>query len=134
MQNKPPIEKQLNVFVFGLTLILFLFSWRAKKADHNEASLLLLLAATLLLIAYSTKKDFVVKFYQIWMKCASVIGIVVTGILMIAIFYLVFTPVGLLLRLIRKDPLNLQMNTKQKSYWIDKPEKSFNKSDYERQF
>lgn len=134
MQNKPPTEKQLNVFVFGLILILFLFSWKAKKADNDNAALFLLLAAAMLVIAYFTKKDFVVKFYYVWMKCVSVIGVAVTGILMILIFYLIFTPVGLFLRLIKKDVLNLNSDKDLETYWIDKPTRAFEKSNYEKQF
>lgn len=134
MQNKAPTKIQLNVFAFGLSLILLLFSWRAKKADNGNASLLLLLAATMLVIAYFTKKDFVVKFYHVWMRCVSVIGMMVTGILMILIFYLIFTPVGLFLRLIGKDILNLKADKKLKTYWIDKEKQQFNKSNYEKQF
>ena len=35
------------------------------------------------------------------------------------IFFLVVTPIGLLMRMLRKDLLNLKFNTK-KSYWIKK--------------
>ena len=134
MQNKTPTKTQLNVFAFGLSLILLLFSWRAKKAANDNASLLLLLAATILVIAYFTKRDFVVKFYHVWMRCVSVIGMIVTGILMIIIFYLIFTPVGLFLRLIRKDILNLKADRKLKTYWIDKEKRQYDKSNYEKQF
>jgi hypothetical protein len=68
------------------------------------------------------------------MKCASAIGAVVTIVLMLVIFYFVFTPVGILLRLLRKDVLNLNRNPNLNTYWIDKPKKNFNKEDYERQF
>ena len=35
------------------------------------------------------------------------------------IFFLVVTPIGLLMRIIKKDLLNLRFN-KNKSYWIEK--------------
>ncbi|MBL7197968.1 MAG: hypothetical protein ISS47_07700 [Candidatus Omnitrophica bacterium] len=134
MQNKPPTKKQLNVFVFGLTLILFLFSWKSYRANNSKVSFILIGLVFVLLIIYLTKKDFVLKFYQVWMRCVSVIGMVITGILMIIIFYLLFTPVGLFLRLIRKDILNLKSDTRLKTYWIDKPKRAFEKVNYERQF
>ena len=68
------------------------------------------------------------------MRCVSYVGMVITGILMVAIFYLVFTPVGIFLRLIGKDILNLNKDDKLKTYWIDRPQRKFNKSDYEKQF
>ena len=35
------------------------------------------------------------------------------------IFFLVVTPIGLIMRLLGKDPLNLKYN-KERSYWIEK--------------
>ncbi|MFC1645641.1 hypothetical protein ACFL2Y_00465 [Candidatus Omnitrophota bacterium] len=134
MQNKPPTKNQINTFVFGLTLILFLFSWRAYKDSKGGVSVLLIILAAILLIIYLTKRDFVVKFYSIWMRCVSVIGVAVTGILMMLIFYLVFAPTGLFLRLIRKDVLNLKADKKLKTYWIDREKRPFKKSNYEKQF
>ncbi len=134
MQSKTPTKKQLNVFVYGLTFIICLFSWKAIKTGNNKVLIILLPLIFVLLITYFTKRDFVVKFYHLWMKCVSVIGMVVTGILMIAIFYLIFTPIGILLRIIRKDVLHLKYDKKLKTYWIDRPQRPFEKSNYERQF
>jgi len=134
MQSKTPTKKQLNVFVFGLTFILCLFSWKAVKTGHTKIPALLISFAIVLLITYFKKKDFVVIFYHIWMRCVSVIGMVVTGILMIVIFYLIFTPVGIFLRIIRKDMLHLRYDKKLRTYWIDRPQWPFEKSNYERQF
>ena len=134
MQKKIPTNTQLNVFVFGLAIILILFSHKAYRSDYVAAWILLLAAAAVLLITYSVKRDFVIKFYHIWMKGVSAIGIVVTGFLMTLIFYLVFSPVGLFLRLIRKDILNLNKDEGINTYWIDRPERPFEKSNYEKQF
>ncbi|MDD5618072.1 MAG: hypothetical protein PHG69_03165 [Candidatus Omnitrophica bacterium] len=134
MRTQQPTKKQLNVFVSGLVLIILLFSWKYFKASNIKVSALLAAISFLLIIIYLIKKDFVIQFYKIWMKCAAAIGIVVTGILMIGIFYLVFAPVGILLRLLKKDVLNLNKNPNLKTYWIDKPQKKFNRQDYEKQF
>ncbi|MFC1709398.1 hypothetical protein ACFL2J_05025 [Candidatus Omnitrophota bacterium] len=134
MQNKPPTQKQLNVFVIGLTIILILFSHKAYRSDHIGVWLLLLTFAAVLVITYSTKREFVVKFYYVWMKGVSAIGMVITGILIAAIFYLIFAPVGLFLRLIGKDILNLKKDNKLSTYWIDRPKREFDKTSYEKQF
>ncbi|MDD5005649.1 MAG: hypothetical protein PHS93_04000 [Candidatus Omnitrophica bacterium] len=134
MQKNSPTKKQLNVFVAGLVLIILLFSWKILKTGNLKISALLAALSFLLIIIYLIKKDFVIQFYKIWMKCAAAIGVVITGILMIGIFYLVFAPVGILLRLLRKDVLNLNKNPNLKTYWIDKPQRKFNKEDYEKQF
>ena len=44
---------------------------------------------------------------------------IVSPIIMGIIFFLVVTPTGLLMKVFRKDVLNLKFNTN-KSYWIEK--------------
>jgi hypothetical protein len=47
---------------------------------------------------------------------AKVVSPIALGIL----FYLVFMPVGLVMRLSGKDPLRLKFDPAAKSYWIDR--------------
>lgn len=134
MQTKPPTKKQLHVFIVGLSIILLVFSGKLYKADNIKSAFLCIAIACLLIIIYLIKKDFVIKFYIVWMQCISFVGMFVTGFLIVLLFYFVFSPVGIFLRLIRKDILNLNKNPKLKTYWIDKPQNEFKKENYERQF
>lgn len=134
LQIKSPTKKQLKVFVMGLCLIMLFLAGKYYRANKINLSLTFIALILILLILYLLKREFVIQFYKIWMRCASFMGIVVTGILMMVIFYLVFTPVGLFLRLLRKDLLNLKKDPKLNSYWIDKPQKEFDKHSYEKQF
>lgn len=62
------------------------------------------------------------------------IGWVNTRLLLGIIFYLVFTPLGLLLRLFGKDMLNRKLEPEAKTYWLDKEKQPFKPEDWERQF
>ena len=53
-----------------------------------------------------------------WMALAKVLSIVVTNILLTLTFFLVITPIGLLMRLLGKDLLKLKFPGNLKSYWI----------------
>ena len=55
----------------------------------------------------------------IWMKFGLFLGGITSPVIMGIIFFGVVTPVGLLMRLFKKDLLHLRMNNK-KSYWIEK--------------
>ena len=55
----------------------------------------------------------------IWMKLGMYLGIIVSPIVMGIIFFLVVTPTSLLMKILKKDLLNLKMN-KKNTYWIDK--------------
>jgi multisubunit Na+/H+ antiporter MnhG subunit len=72
--------------------------------------------------------------YIVWMKFAFVLGWINTRIILIIVFYLVITPVGLLLKLFGKDILDIKIDKTKESYWIKKDKKQFSLQDYERQF
>ena len=56
---------------------------------------------------------------KIWFKFGVILGNLVSPLVMGVIFFLVVTPIGLLMRSIGKDVLNLKFNDN-KSYWIEK--------------
>tara|TARA_B100000965_G_C19187789_1_gene581772 strand:+ start:110 stop:490 length:381 start_codon:yes stop_codon:yes gene_type:complete len=55
-----------------------------------------------------------------WIKLGELLGKVIAPVIMFLIFFLVVTPIGLFMRLIGKDLVNLKYNKKIKSYWISR--------------
>ena len=60
-------------------------------------------------------------FNKLWFKFGIFLGKIVSPLVMGIIFFLVVTPIGLLMRLLNKDLLNLRFNNNS-SYWIEKTE------------
>ncbi len=56
---------------------------------------------------------------KLWFKFGIFLGKVISPIVMGLIFFFVVTPIGLLMRLLNKDLLNLKFNSNN-SYWIEK--------------
>ena len=54
---------------------------------------------------------------NLWFKFGIFLGKIISPLIMGVIFFFVVTPIGLIMRLLRKDLLNLKYN-KDKSYWI----------------
>ena len=52
-----------------------------------------------------------------WIKLGEILGKIIAPIVMGLIYFLIITPIGLLMRLVGKDVLNLKFN-KNDSYWI----------------
>ena len=67
---------------------------------------------------------------KVWFKFGLLLGSVISPIVMGIIFFLVVTPIALILRAIGKDVLNLKKNNN-KTYWIEKTEQ---KSSMKNQF
>ena len=67
---------------------------------------------------------------KLWFKFGIFLGKIISPLIMGIIFFLVVTPIGLIMRIFGKDILNLKYN-KNQSYWI---EKSGPKSKMKNQF
>ena len=56
---------------------------------------------------------------RLWFKFGLILGRIISPIIMGLIFFLVVTPIGVFMRLLKKDLLNLKMS-KNSTYWIKK--------------
>jgi len=57
---------------------------------------------------------------KIWFNFGILLGKMISPLIMGIIFFLVVTPIGLIMRVFGKDILSLKYNKKNKSYWIEK--------------
>ena len=58
----------------------------------------------------------------IWVKFGELLGRIIAPIVMAIIYFIIITPIGLFMRLIRKDLLNLKFS-KANTYWIKREKK-----------
>ena len=56
---------------------------------------------------------------RLWFKFGLLLGRFISPLIMGIIFFVVVTPIGIMMRLLKKDLLNLKYNKKE-TYWIDK--------------
>jgi hypothetical protein len=69
-----------------------------------------------LIIAY-VRPIILAWFYRSWVKFGVIIGGAISKIILVALFYGVFFPFGLALRLLGKDPLKRKLDSEVTSYW-----------------
>ena len=72
--------------------------------------------------------------YIAWMALAFTLGFVMSNVLLVLLFFLLITPLGLLARLFQKDFLARKWNQGAASYWIQIPRETKTAESYERQF
>ena len=75
------------------------------------------LAAVLVWIAPAAGK----RLYVGWMLAAQPIGWTISRLVLAAVYYLVLTPIGLLMRLLGRDPMQRRFDGAATSYWVRKP-------------
>ena len=65
------------------------------------------------------KSNLLTPLNKLWFKFGLFLGKIISPLIMGFIFFVVVTPIGIIMRLLGKDLLNLKYN-KKKSYWIEK--------------
>lgn len=67
-------------------------------------------------------------------KIAHALGWFNTRLILIVVFYLLFTPIGVVLRILGKDLLSRKIDKAAPSYWIPREPEEFDPERYEKQF
>jgi hypothetical protein len=106
-----------NLRVFGLiwSLIFVVIAFKTK------IFLVILIAGFFFCIAIFSPNFFLrIKFYQSWIRFGNVLGAINGFIISFILFYGIFSPVGILLRIFKKDLLFKELNPSSISYFIDR--------------
>lgn len=72
--------------------------------------------------------------HWVWMAFALALGYVMTRVILTAIFFLLITPVGLLMRLVGRDPMHRTWDRGAESYWIPRTDRSGQKERLEKYY
>ncbi len=72
--------------------------------------------------------------YKVWMGFAVIMGYIMSRVILSLMFFLIFTPVGLILKLLRKDLLKEKIDVGAASYWIKREIKPYDPKRAENQY
>ena len=105
---------------FGIVFsIVFLLIAIYPLINNDELRIWSLIIAIIFFILGLTNSKVLTPLNKLWSKFGLLLGRIVSPVIMGIIFFLVVTPIALIMRIIGKDLLNLKFN-KDKSYWIEK--------------
>lgn len=93
-----------------------------KFSNALHLSIYLLLAGIIIFVLSYLAAPAARPVYLLWFFVAACIGIVVSNLILIFFYYLIFSPLGLLMRLSGRDPLKLK-KASQISNWDDRKRK-----------
>ena len=107
---------------FGIVffIVFFLFGiWPALKG--NDIRYWSISLSLIFLILGILNSKFLSPLNRLWFKFGIILGNFIAPIIMGLVFFLVVTPIGLIMKLLGKDLINLKKNN-DKTYWIEKKE------------
>ena len=105
---------------FGLVFfIVFLFVGLWPILNENEPRVWSIIISFIFLILGVFKSKFLTPLNKIWFKFGMLLGKFIAPVVMGFIFFFVVTPTGIIMKLLKKDLINLKKNNN-KTYWIKK--------------
>ena len=121
---------------FGPLMALFvgiIGGFAVHRFSAYRVAYVLWAASTVLIFLYYLIPPLRKPTYMAWMYAVMPIGWVVSHLLLIAIYFLLLTPIGFMMRLCGYDPMNRTLDRSAKSYWIPR-EARRSKASYFKQY
>jgi len=105
---------------FGIVFFIFFFIIGIYPLlnDQNVRVWSIIISIIFLILGLLNSK-ILTPLNKFWFKFGIFLGKIISPLIMCIIFFLVVTPIGLIMRLLGKDVLNLRYNMN-KTYWIEK--------------
>ena len=121
MKNKIEIgsNRSFGIVFFLVFLIIGVFPIKSG----GSINYLLVCISTIFLFLGIVNSKLLTPLNKIWFKFGIILGHILSPVIMCLIFFMVVTPTAFVLKVFRKDVLNLKNNNK-KTYWIIKSEVS----------
>lgn len=124
-----------NLKAFGITMgIAFLAIALFMLIRHKHMLLPVFLISVIFFIFAFTLPVLLKPVYILWMKLAFALSWINTRLILFIMFYLILTPIGLVMRLFKVDLLDIKIDKGRQSYWKQRENKEFCPLNYERQF
>ena len=113
--DRQELRKFGFVFAAGLVLIFGLFfPWVLEKPSPSWPWIVAAVFAGSALVLPQALKP----VYLLWMKIGHVLGWINTRIILGVVFFIIFAPVALLIRLFGKDPMHRQLDATTSTYRV----------------
>ena len=110
-------NRSFGIVFFAIFLLVAIY----PLINDGELRLWSLFISIIFLILGLVNSKILNPLNKLWFKFGIFLGKIISPLIMAIIFFLVVTPIGLLMRLLNKDLLKLKFNSNS-SYWIEKNE------------
>ena len=117
-----PSNKKFGLFFSCVFFIVSVYFW--YNQDLNTGFITFIISALFALVTI-TKADLLLPLNRLWMRFGFLLGMIVSPLVLGAIFFTLFTPIGIITRFFGRDELRLIVK-KHTSHWLkrDKQNKS----------
>ena len=107
-------NRSFGILFFIVFLILSL--WPLKNG--NNLNLYFLITSGIFLILGAINSKLLTPLNKTWIKFGEILGLIIAPIVMSLVYFVILTPVSLIVRLFGKDLLGLKFIKENETYWI----------------
>ena len=134
-RKKPSETRQARQFAIILPLILCLLAAGFYYlGGHPTRAIVALGSAVAAVLCALLAFPLWLRFFRLWMKFANVMSVVMSTLILTIFFYVIFSPITLVRRMLGKKMLDLEWKDSRPTYWIDKQAAELSLARYEKQF
>ena len=104
---------------FGLlffVVLLIIGLWPIKNG--NNPNVYLILISLIFLVLGLINSKLLYPLNKLWIKFGEILGSIIAPIVMALVYFVILTPVSLIVRIFGKDLLGLKLLREKESYWI----------------
>ncbi|GJM45513.1 MAG: hypothetical protein DHS20C21_23550 [Gemmatimonadota bacterium] len=127
-------RRELRNFGLSLGVVCLIWAGVLYWRDHLGAVKWLLAASPVLMALGLLAPIALYPLHRVWMPVAKGIARLLTWLLLTLAFYLVFTPYGVIARLLGKDLLDRKLDPQRPSYWIPRNDGPFDPDRMKKQY
>ena len=109
-------NRSFGLLFFIVFLIIGL--WPLKNGDN--LNLYFSITSLIFLILGLLNSKLLSPLNKIWIKFGEILGTIIAPIIMALVYFVILTPVSLVVRVFGKDFLSLKFINKQQTYWINR--------------
>jgi len=95
--------------------------WPVIKGE--TANIYLILISLFFLIFGLINSKILSPFNKAWIKLGEILGLIIAPIIMALVYFIILTPISLIVRIFGKDLLGLKFLKKQDTYWTKRKKK-----------
>ena len=114
--NKIKMSSNRNFGLLFFFVFLIVSLWPLTFGDSIRIWSLIISIIFLILGLMNSK--LLTPLNKLWFKLGIILGAIVAPLVLGIVFFLVLTPIGLVMRIIGKDLLNKKYDKKKRTYWI----------------
>ena len=112
--NKKSSNKSFGILFFVVFLGLGLW----PLTNDNNPNIYLIIISIIFLILGLLNSKLLSPLNSFWIKFGELLGKIIAPVIMAIIYFLILTPISLIVRLFGKDLLGLKFSKQLKTYWI----------------